>query len=212
MARSGITFPFRAHIGKPIVFPLIQGTAAITEADDTLGSTGTLIIQGVLAVTEAGDTLGATGTLLIQGAAAITEAGDTLGATGTVIIQGTAAITEADDTLAAAGGSGITGTASITEADDSIVATGTITQPVPPVPDTGHVPQGIVAAFVEEYGRPKRRKKKKLKIQPEVITEVTILNDPEKVAEQVAAWSREQEERDAEDIAAIMELLNSLDD
>ena len=52
--------------------------ASITEADDTVSSTGVLAIFGAASITEADDTVSATGTLLIQGVASITEDGDTV--------------------------------------------------------------------------------------------------------------------------------------
>ena len=107
----------------------ISGVASITEAGDTVASTGTVALKGVLAVTEAGDTLAATATLALKGVVTITEAGDTLSAASTLALTGVLAVTEADDTLVATGSavSAIVGVASITEAADTLSATATLT-------------------------------------------------------------------------------------
>jgi hypothetical protein len=102
----------------------IHATVDITEADDTLSSTGTLLIQGTLSSTEANDTLSATAMLAIKGTASITEADDTLAATATLAIKGTVPITEASDTLSAAATLAIKGTLAATEANDTLAAAG----------------------------------------------------------------------------------------
>lgn len=104
------------------------GSAAITEADDTVAAAGTLPISGTASIAEADDTLAATGAMANSGVANITEADDTLAATGTLPITGTAAITEANDTLAATGitASASTGAAAITEQDDTLAATAVV--------------------------------------------------------------------------------------
>jgi len=84
----------------------VTGSAAITEASDTIVSAGSLgtIITGSAAITEASDTISSAGRVFIAGAAAITEAADTVSSTGGgAIIIGTAAITEAPDTISSAG-------------------------------------------------------------------------------------------------------------
>lgn len=62
--------------------PVISGAASITEDDDTLVATGTLVVispvVGTVAITEDDDTLAATGVLPIKGVVAITEDDDTL--------------------------------------------------------------------------------------------------------------------------------------
>lgn len=64
------------------LLPALNGAAAISEADDTIASTGALAIAGSEATTEADDTLSATGALAIAGASAGVEEDDALVATG----------------------------------------------------------------------------------------------------------------------------------
>ena len=103
------------------------GTAAITEASDTVSATGNIAIPGTASITEASDTVAATGALAIAGTAAITEGSDTVSATGALSVTGTAAITESDDTVSATGALSVTGSATITEQPDATAATGGIT-------------------------------------------------------------------------------------
>lgn len=104
----------------------ITGTASITEAADTLSSTGVLPLAGTAALTEAADTLSAAATLPIAGAASLAEAADTLSSTGILPLAGAAALTEAADTLSAAGALPLAGAAALTEADDTLAGTGAI--------------------------------------------------------------------------------------
>ena len=102
------------------------GTAAITEASDTVSATGNIAIPGTASITEASDTVAATGALAIAGTAAITEGSDTVSATGVGGEVGTAAITESSDTVSATGALSVTGTAAIAESDDTVSATGAL--------------------------------------------------------------------------------------
>lgn len=104
----------------------IKGSAGITEAADTLSATGKLALSGTASITEGADTLSSTGKLAIVGSASVTEGADTVSATGTLVAvgTGTASITEAPDTLAAAGAVAIKATASITEGADTVSAAG----------------------------------------------------------------------------------------
>lgn len=106
----------------------VAGSASITEAADTLSAAGALAITGEAAISEADDTLSAAGTMgqPITGAADITEDSDTISAAATLAIAGTATITEADDTVAATSALAITGAATIAEADDTLAATGAL--------------------------------------------------------------------------------------
>ena len=106
----------------------ITGTLNVTEADDTLATTGALAIAGSLAVTEDGDSLSSTGALSISGSLAVTEEDDALASTGALAISGSLSVTEDDDTLASEGTSGATGSLNVTEEDDTLTATATVTQ------------------------------------------------------------------------------------
>jgi hypothetical protein len=106
----------------------ITGTLNVTEADDTLASTGALAIAGSLSVTENSDSLSSTGTLPISGTLAVTEEDDALTSTGALAISGSLNVTEDDDTLASSGTSGATGSLNVTEEDDTLTATATVTQ------------------------------------------------------------------------------------
>ncbi len=102
------------------------GDLVVTEASDTLASTGALRIAGALAVTEAADTVVSTGALRIAGTLAVTEAADTVASAGTLRIAGALAVTEAADTVASTGALRIVGTLAATEADDTLVSTGVL--------------------------------------------------------------------------------------
>ena len=106
----------------------ITGTLNVTEADDTLASTGALAIAGSLAVTEEGDSLSSTGALSLSGSLAVTEEDDALASTGALSISGSLSVTEDDDTLASEGTSGATGSLNVTEENDTLTATATVTQ------------------------------------------------------------------------------------
>ena len=106
----------------------ITGTLNVTEADDTLASTGALAISGSLNVTEEGDSLSSTGALAITGSLAVTEEDDALASTGALAISGSLSVTEDDDTLASSGTSGATGSLNVTEEGDTLTATATVTQ------------------------------------------------------------------------------------
>jgi hypothetical protein len=108
------------------VLPVVTGAAAITEANDTLSATATVLVSGSLTVTEANDTLSATATVLVSGTLSVTEVNDILSATATVLVSGTLSVTEANDTLSAAGAVGVSGTLAVTEASDALSSTGTV--------------------------------------------------------------------------------------
>lgn len=80
-------------------------------------------ISGSLAVTQDDNTLSATGSLLISGTASLTQADNTLAATGSLAITGSANISQADNTLASAGILSIAGIAFINQADNTLIAT-----------------------------------------------------------------------------------------
>jgi hypothetical protein len=100
--------------------PLLQGGAELQSAAGA--------ITGTLNVTEADDTLSSTGALEISGSLNVTEEGDSLSSTGTLPITGSLAVTEDDDTLASSGTSGATGSLNVTEEGDTLTATATVTQ------------------------------------------------------------------------------------
>ena len=128
---SGITIPAADNWNASVIlFKAASGaggTAAITEASDTVSATGNIAIPGTASITEASDTVSATGALSVAGTAAITEGSDTVAATGVGGEVGTAAITESSDTVSATGTLSVTGSATITEQPDATAATGGIT-------------------------------------------------------------------------------------
>ena len=81
----------------------VSGSAAITQAAQTVSAAGAVAIAGSAAITQAGNTLAATGTVPavgINGSAAITQAAQTVSAAGAVAIAGSAAITQAGNSVA----------------------------------------------------------------------------------------------------------------
>ncbi|HTK34541.1 MAG TPA: SGNH/GDSL hydrolase family protein [Caulobacteraceae bacterium] len=112
----------------------VAGSAAITEAADTLAAVGAVAVKGQASVSEAPDTLSATGVgpgSGITGSASITEADDTTSAAAAVKVAGAASASEASDTVTAAASALVKAAASITEAADTVTATGTVPY-VPP--------------------------------------------------------------------------------
>jgi hypothetical protein len=99
----------------------IAGTASITEASDTVSSTGAVALSATAAITEADDTVSSAAALAVQATASITEASDTVASTGALAIAGALSVTEDDDTLTAFSG-GRVATASITEDDDTLLS------------------------------------------------------------------------------------------
>ncbi|RVH87748.1 hypothetical protein CN204_04245 [Sinorhizobium meliloti] len=61
----------------------VSGSAAITEAGDTVSGSAAIALSSSAAITEAGDSATAAGALAITAGTAVTEAGDTLAATAT---------------------------------------------------------------------------------------------------------------------------------
>lgn len=101
----------------------ITATLAVTEADDTLVSTASVLVSANAAITEANDTVASTASVLVSATAAITEAADTVVSTASVLVTATSSITEAADTLASTVGVLVSSTASLTEANDSLSST-----------------------------------------------------------------------------------------
>ena len=81
----------------------ITGTLNVTEADDTLSSSGALAITGSLSATEASDTLSSNGAVSISGSSSITEEGDSLASSGSLAVSGSLSVTEASDSLSSTG-------------------------------------------------------------------------------------------------------------
>lgn len=102
----------------------ITGTLNVTEADDTLASTGALAIAGSLSVTEASDSVSSTGALAIAGSLSVTEDSDTVSSTGTLALAGSLSVTEDSDSLSSTGALSISGSLSVTEEGDTLSATG----------------------------------------------------------------------------------------
>jgi hypothetical protein len=104
------------------------GSLSVTEANDTLSATATLLIKGAASPAEAGDTLSSAAALLIKGTFAASEASDTPASTGVLPITGTLSVTEAGDTLSAQGAGQplTTGSFDVTEADDGLSGTGAL--------------------------------------------------------------------------------------
>lgn len=104
----------------------VVGDVDITEADDTLASTGALAITGALSKTEAPDTASSTGALPIVATLGGVEAPDTIASTASIALQATASMTEVGDTILADGTGATMGVASITEAPNTASSAGAI--------------------------------------------------------------------------------------
>ncbi|MGD9726055.1 MAG: hypothetical protein AB7V39_06635 [Nitrospiraceae bacterium] len=100
----------------------IEGTASITEADDTVAATGTVALNAAASITEAADTLAASGALGLTGSASIGLAGATMSSVAVLPIVGTASMSEQDNALASVAQLPIAASAILDEADDTVVA------------------------------------------------------------------------------------------
>jgi hypothetical protein len=103
--------------------PTASAIASITEADDALVSTSTVLVSPSVSVTEGNDTLAATETTATSLSASIIEAADTVSATSAVLVSPSASLAEATDTVAAVATVLISLSATITEGDDQLAAT-----------------------------------------------------------------------------------------
>jgi hypothetical protein len=106
-----------------------SGTSARTEANDTSSASGTVVnpVMGTTAAVQANQTSTATGQLGYSGTSARTQANQTSSASGQLGYSGTSARTQANQTSSASGQLGYTGTAAPTEAADASSASGTFT-------------------------------------------------------------------------------------
>lgn len=103
--------------------PPIEADAALTEADDSVSSAGTLLLRGGASITLDDDSVSAViGITPVLADGAITEADDSVTSAGVLPILGSASITGDDDSLTAAGALFILGTGSALEDDDSVAA------------------------------------------------------------------------------------------
>lgn len=123
----------------------ISAALSITEANDTLTSTTTVLVSAASTVTD-GDTLLSAATVLVSASAALTEndsltsaatvlvtasasiaeGNDSLLSTTTILVSAALSVTEANDSLLAAAVLPIVAAASIAEANDTLLASGTI--------------------------------------------------------------------------------------
>lgn len=132
----------------------ISGSAAITEADDTVSSAGTVALKGSLTATEASDTVSSAGALAIKAALAATEDGDTVSATGGVVIKADAAITEEGDTLSSFAGAVIYADFAVTEADDTLSADSVLLSPIAAVLDVEEADDTLSAVSSSLFWQP----------------------------------------------------------
>lgn len=104
----------------------IDGSADITEANDTVSADSTLELQGSLSKTEGDDTLSVLAGLEIQGSLAAIEGDDVPTAAGELAVTGSLLATEADDTLASNATLTVAANAAITEGHDVPSSSGTV--------------------------------------------------------------------------------------
>ncbi|MHC2490622.1 hypothetical protein ACVII0_004414 [Sinorhizobium meliloti] len=106
----------------------IAGAAILSEESDALTASGLVIsgISGLLSVTEEADSVAATATIALRASLAATEGSDSVSASARINLAAAASLVENDDTAASVGTVAIRSTASIAEADDSLSAAGTI--------------------------------------------------------------------------------------
>ncbi|RVN60308.1 hypothetical protein CN100_01090 [Sinorhizobium meliloti] len=105
----------------------IAGAAILSEESDALTASGLVIsgISGLLSVTEEADSVAATATIALRASLAASESSDSVSASATVNLAATGTLSESGDTLSIAGNA-IQGAASIAEEADSLSAAATI--------------------------------------------------------------------------------------
>ncbi|KKA13705.1 hypothetical protein VP03_12245 [Sinorhizobium meliloti] len=106
----------------------IAGAAILSEESDALTASGLVIsgISGLLSVTEEADSVAATATIALRASLAASESSDSVSASATVNLAATGTLSESGDTLSIAGNVAIQGAASIAEEADSLSAAATI--------------------------------------------------------------------------------------
>jgi hypothetical protein len=105
----------------------ISAGSSITESQDSVASTGQASIAAVLSLTEANDSLSSDGTIAssgITGSLSVTETNDTASSAASVSLAAALSITESADTVSASSALSSSGLLSLTEANDSISASG----------------------------------------------------------------------------------------
>lgn len=102
---------------------VISGKANITQAGDTLSSSGALALAGAVSITEADSTLSATGAVSVLGMVSVAQADDALSASGALAVYGQFAVGQFGDTLVADGTLALAGEAVLTQSDDTLYAT-----------------------------------------------------------------------------------------
>lgn len=104
----------------------ITGTASITQAANTLSSSGAVQIAGTSAITQADQTVDAAGAAAISGDASITQAAESLSGAGAVAISGDAAISQDNNTIAGAGTVAISGSSGVSQDENAVSAVGAV--------------------------------------------------------------------------------------
>lgn len=85
--------------GSPVTGD-INASASITQASNTVSTTGAVQVKAALSQTQAGNSVSAAGAVKVTAALAQTQAGNTSSATGAVQVKGTLSQTQVGDTVA----------------------------------------------------------------------------------------------------------------
>ena len=116
-----------ALVEDPDVFASSGSTttssAALTDSDDAIASTGATDPSGSAALADAADVVASSGSTT-TGAAAFTETGDSVTAVGATDPAGSASLTDAGDVVASAGATGPLGSSATTDAADVAASSG----------------------------------------------------------------------------------------
>jgi hypothetical protein len=104
----------------------ISGSLSVTQADNTLSSTGVLSLNAALNATQAGDTLSAAGSVGINGAFNAAQTDNTLSATGSGANNGALSATQADNAITSAGVLSINAVLSVVQSDHTVTSAGVL--------------------------------------------------------------------------------------
>jgi len=104
----------------------ITGTAAITEAPDSISAAASVAITANASLSEVADSISAAASVLVTATATLREAADSISASAGTASFADAAIVEAADSVSAAASVAITATSAIVEQADQSTSAGTV--------------------------------------------------------------------------------------
>jgi hypothetical protein len=103
-----------------------SGSLNVTQANQIITSTGTIVVSGALNQPQANNTIASTGTVTILGTLSQSQAPNTLSAVVRATVSGTLNVLQAPNTLSAIARTNVTGTLGQLQPPNTLVATGSV--------------------------------------------------------------------------------------